>query len=131
MDKLDADSSGKPVAYMPPPPRFIPVPGPPPPGLATAVRGLPRRAGRTECTLDQIRATAWSAYLGMPAWHSPVDRNVENPNLDHRKPPKKSESGVDSKHGCCRNMQDSRLLGRHIAQNAKSTEHIRAIRSKV
>ena len=38
MDKLDADSCGKPVACMPPPPRFIPVPGPPPPGLATAVR---------------------------------------------------------------------------------------------
>ncbi len=30
VDKLDADSCGKPVACMPPPPRFIPVPGPPP-----------------------------------------------------------------------------------------------------
>ena len=103
VDKLDADSCGKLVACMPPPPRFIPVPGPPPPGLATAVRG-PRlatvRVARNESGAPIT--TPWPACLGMPAWRPPVDRIVENPALDHRKPPKKSESGVDSKHGCCR-----------------------------
>ena len=45
MDKLQAESCGKPVACMPPPPRFIPVPGPPPPGLAAAERGLAPQDG--------------------------------------------------------------------------------------
>ncbi len=38
VDKLGADSFGKLVICMPPP-EFIPVPGPPPPSLAAAVRG--------------------------------------------------------------------------------------------
>ena len=60
-------------------------------------------AGRAARNESGAPITApWPDGPGMPAWRPPVDRNVENPDLDHRKPPKKSESGVDSKHGCCR-----------------------------
>ncbi len=42
---------------LPPPSRSVPGPGPPPPGLAAAERGLPRRTGRTGTSLDRIRGS--------------------------------------------------------------------------
>ena len=45
MDNLGADSCGKPLPCLPSAPRFIPVSGPPSPGLTTAERGLAPQDG--------------------------------------------------------------------------------------
>ena len=66
MDTLEADSCGKLVTCMPSPPRFISVSGPPPPGLAAAVRGLAPQGGSDRFSLgshQRIRLQAWSARL--------------------------------------------------------------------
>ena len=69
MDKLEADSCGKPVACMLRPPRFIPVPGPPPPGLAAAERGQAPQDGSDRDSLGS--ADPWSSVVGPPSRSSP------------------------------------------------------------
>ena len=64
MDKLEADSFGKTAPCLQLPLRFTPVWGPPPPGLAAAVRGLAPQGGSDRSSLgshQRIRLQAWSA----------------------------------------------------------------------
>ncbi len=75
VENFGAGSCGKPASCLPPPPRFIPGSGPPPPGLAAAERGLAPQDGsdrKHHGSRKRIRAEAWSARppfsLPGPGW---------------------------------------------------------------
>jgi len=69
VEKLGADSCGKPLPCLPSAPRFIPVSGPPSPGLTTAERGLAPQDGSDRSHLGS--QDPWFSMVGPPSRSSP------------------------------------------------------------